>query len=224
MSSNSITIKHGNHRIYPCITDKKSELVNQIISQNSTLNILVVTSNNTKDIKDALEDKTILVKSDDELANEVELKCELLISYEIPKKATTYLSRVSHTTQKAVALVDLNEQKNLYPIETILGRTIKQEVIQGYEPQAIVEKKTAFTKSTKSQKKAQENEKKEFKKPNKWAKKDKKPNKFLGKDENGKAIFSGKSGDRNHRYDGTPKKTGRTINISKRALKKKEKD
>ena len=54
-------------------------------------------------------------------------------------------------------------------------------------------------------------------------KKKKAPNKFLGKDENGKAIFSGKSGERNHRYDGTPKdrynapkKVGKAIKIKSR--------
>ena len=72
--------------------------------------------------------------------------------------------------------------------------------------------------------------KKDFKKSDKddkWAKKKKEPNKYLGKDENGKAIFSGKSGERNHRHDGTtrdasypPKKVGRKINI--KSLKKSE--
>jgi hypothetical protein len=57
----------------------------------------------------------------------------------------------------------------------------------------------------------------------------KKDNKFLGKDENGKALFSGKSGERNHRYDGSTapreesvKKTGKSINI--KALKEKPKE
>ena len=60
----------------------------------------------------------------------------------------------------------------------------------------------------------------------KWAKKKKAPNKFLGKDENGKAIFSGKSGERNHRYDGTPRdqydaprKVGKKISIKARKPK-----
>lgn len=58
----------------------------------------------------------------------------------------------------------------------------------------------------------------------------KKTNNFLGYDANGKAIFSGKSGDRNHKYDGTPKvaedkttkKTGKTFLIKE--LKKKDDD
>ena len=58
-----------------------------------------------------------------------------------------------------------------------------------------------------------------------WEKKERKENKFLGKDESGKAIFSGKSGDRNHRHDGTPKGkptklTGKKISI--KSLKKEE--
>ena len=63
-------------------------------------------------------------------------------------------------------------------------------------------------------------------KDDRWAKKKKAPNKYLGKDENGKAIFSGKSGERNHRYDGTPrdkwdapKKVGKKINIKARKPK-----
>ena len=63
-------------------------------------------------------------------------------------------------------------------------------------------------------------------KAKKWEKKDKGTNKFLGKDENGKALFSGKSGDRNHRHDGSqrekydaPKKVGRKIEIKARKPK-----
>ena len=77
---------------------------------------------------------------------------------------------------------------------------------------------------------SKDGKKKEFKKDfnksdsaGKWDKKKKEPNKFLGYDENGKAKFSGKSGDRNHRHDGTPKskwdapkKVGKKINIKAR--------
>jgi hypothetical protein len=78
--------------------------------------------------------------------------------------------------------------------------------------------------------------KKDFKKDSgkpesagKWDKQKKETNKFLGKDENGKAIFSGKSGERNHRHDGSakekfdaPKKVGRTINIKAREPKEEK--
>lgn len=60
----------------------------------------------------------------------------------------------------------------------------------------------------------------------------KEESKYLGKDDNGKAIFSGKTRDRNHRYDGTPrsetekretykpKKKGKSITV--KSLKPKE--
>ncbi len=60
----------------------------------------------------------------------------------------------------------------------------------------------------------------------KWDKKKKEPNKYLGKDDNGKAKFSGKSGERNHRFDGTPRdkwdaprKVGKKISIKARKPK-----
>jgi hypothetical protein len=149
----------------------------------------------------------------------------------------------------------------------LLGRAIKQEIIEGFEyPVVEKEKKSdrpAVKKMTKEQikdvakkrydEKTQEpketsykpkrdygdddkksydkgGQKKEFKKDfkksdssGKWDKKKKEENKFLGYDDNGKAKFSGKSGDRNHRHDGTPKdkwdapkKVGRKINIKAR--------
>ena len=76
---------------------------------------------------------------------------------------------------------------------------------------------------------SKDGKKKEFKKSDsagKWDKKKKEPNKFLGYDDNGKAKFSGKSGERNHRHDGTPrdkwdapKKVGKKINIKARKAK-----
>lgn len=75
--------------------------------------------------------------------------------------------------------------------------------------------------------KKEDNSKDAKSKDPRWEKKKKALNKFLGKDENGKAIFSGKDGARNHRFDGTPKEkvptpqnAGRKINI--KALKPKE--
>ena len=80
---------------------------------------------------------------------------------------------------------------------------------------------------------SKDGKKKDFKKDfnksdsaGKWDKKKKEPNKFLGKDENGKAIFSGKSGDRNHKFDGSkrekwdaPRKVGKKISIKARKPK-----
>ncbi|MCK4975215.1 MAG: hypothetical protein KAR81_08165, partial [Sulfurimonas sp.] len=108
------------------------------------------------------------------------------------------------------------------------------EIIEGFEYEEEQKLRVAPTKPTREYefKKEYEEKPESDKKPrrddktDKWEKKDKAPNKFLGKDENGKGIFSGKSGDRNHRYDGTPrdkysapKKVGRKINIKARKPK-----
>ena len=139
----------------------------------------------------------------------------------------------SCATEMALILLDAKEQSKLYPIETVLKRVIKQEIIEGFEyeqdlkltiAQEKPKREYAFKTDTEDKAKA---DKKPYDKSKQWGKKEKAPNKFLGKDENGKALFSGKSGDRNHRYDGTqkskynaPKKVGRKISI--KALKPKE--
>jgi len=246
MSINTITIKPNNHRVHPCPNDKKIELLNKIISQNSSDDILVVCSNNIDFIKEGIEDKTVKIIADKELVTSKEnISCKMLISYDIPIKAIVYMARVSKATQSAVILVDASEQKSLYPIEMLLGRSIKQEIIDDFtydvvkQPIKTETKKMSQTKIKEVAKKRYDakfqdekprnnDDKKDFKKrdfkksdsTDKWAKKKKEPNKFLGYDEKGKGKFSGKSGERNHRFDGKPKdrydaptKVGRKINI-----------
>ncbi len=272
MSADIITIKPNNHRVLHCPNEKKVELINQLVSQNSSADIIIVTSGEVQNIKDALENKDIVVMTDKEFVMSKDLTCEMLISFDVPDKAIIYSARVSKATDKAFLLLDEGEQKKLYPIEMLLGRAIKQEKVTGFEyaEKVVVEKEYTGRKMTKDQIKEEAKKrydkvtqpekpkydkpkreyngdaKKDFKsdkkpydkssrddRPNKnndnnWDKK-KRDNKFLGKDENGKALFSGKSGDRNHRHDGTqrdkwdaPKKVGRKINI--KALKKKEEE
>ena len=261
----STTIKPNNHRVHPCPNDKKLSLVNKLISENKNDKIIVVTSLDTKVVEEFLKDnnseelKNVQVIDDKTLIKDESITCDLLISLDVPGKAVIYIARLSHTTGRALLLINETEQKLLYPIETLLGRVIKQDIIEDFGYVVIEKPKTdsrpAPKRMTQSQikeeaKKRYDKEtgepepkkeyksddrkdfkkdfkrddkkdfKKDFKKDDKWAKKDKAPNKYLGKDENGKAIFSGKSGDRNHRHDGSqreagypPKKVGRKINI-----------
>ncbi len=258
MSNKQVTIKPNNHRVYQCPSEKKLELLNKIIAEHKGLNILVACSKEPQTILDALENKTIQVIEDRELIKQKELTCELLISFDLPIKNIVYMARIAKTTQKALILLSQSEQKELHQVEMLLGRALKQEVIEGFAyPQAPKKEETYGRKPlTKEQikevakqryeAKTQEPKEQDFdKKPkrdygdeekksydkygkknsfkksdsdDKWAKKKKAPNKFLGKDENGKAIFSGKSGDRNHHYNGTPK-VGKTINIKARKPK-----
>ena len=276
MSSAQSTIKPNNHRVHPCPNDKKLSLVNKLISDNRESKIIVVTSIDAKSVEDYLQNENsqalenVQVVDDKTLIKDENLTCDLLISLDVPGKAVIYMARLSHTTSRALLLINETEQKLLYPIETLLGRVIKQDIIEGFgyevkekpqtdsrpapkkmtQSQIKEEAKKRYDKQTGEPKPKREysNDKKDFKrddkkdfkrddkkdfkkdfnksdKDDKWAKKKKEPNKYLGKDENGKAIFSGKSGDRNHRYDGTPrdkwdapKKVGRKINI--KSLKK----
>lgn len=283
MSSNSITIKPNNHRIYQCPNDKKIELVNKIISENEKMDIVVACSCDVTAIREAIENKKVTVIEDRDLVKSKDLNCEMLISYDMPIKAIVYMARVAKATEKAILLLDVSEQKGLHDIEMLLGRAIKQDVIEGFAypvqekkpesdrpmrkmtPTQIKEEaKKRYDEKTKEPKEkaykpkrdygdkvngkaregalgyedkksySKDGQKKDFKKDfnksdsaGKWDKKKKEPNKFLGKDENGKAIFSGKSGDRNHRHDGSPKdkydapkKVGRKISI--KAMKPKE--
>ncbi len=316
MPSSTPTLKRHNHRIHPCQSEKKHELLNLLLKKNEGKNIIVVTC---ETIEKGENSKNVTFINDDDLLSAPELKAELLISYNLPDKAIAYMARIAHATSYALILLDQEEEKLLYPIETLIGRTIMQEPIEGFGPAIVVKQeiikkeyapreerkdfkprnsdfkgdkkkfgdrpsrddkprsakpfdrdekpgfKKPWDKDNKSAaKKPWDKDKKDdnkpgFKKPwdkddksvakKPWDKdkkddksgfkkpfdkdgksgfkkpydKDKKSSTFLGKDENGKAIFSGKSGDRNHRHDGSkresaPVLTGKKINI--KSLKK----
>ncbi|MFA5460794.1 MAG: hypothetical protein WC274_01790 [Sulfurimonas sp.] len=325
MSSTKIIIKHNKHRIHPCPNDKKLSLLTLLLEQNRTLNILVASSKDIELTKEVTEAKNVTVVNDDELVSQPDLMCDLLISYDLPS-ADIYMSRLSRAKEGAIILLDISEQQNLYPIETILKRVIRQDILVGYEyePQEkmkIAQKslqkeksvykfdpdasdkpsyektQTEYKKSfdkprfdkpkwDKPKRDAEGSERKTFDKPKfdkpkydkpkydkpkrdgenserkpfdkpkwdkpksdgesserkpfdkpkwdkpkydgekKYDKSGKKPNKFLGKDDSGKAKFSGKSGERNHKYDGkprenieAPKNVGRKITIKERKPK-----
>ncbi|MCW8894549.1 hypothetical protein [Sulfurimonas sp.] len=239
MSAKQITIKHNKHLVHPCPIDKKLSLLNLLITKYSDKQILVVRANSLDVIKEAVSEENVTILSDGEL-KDLTKSFEILISYDLPATPALYINRLFCATEMALILLDAKEQKKLYPIETVLKRVIKQEIIEGFEYEEDQKLKIAqkpIEKPKEYEFKKIYEEKPKFDKPKRekasgdkakqWEKKDKGQNKFLGKDENGKALFSGKSGERNHRYDGTPKekygapkKVGRKINI--KALKPKE--
>ena len=318
MPSTATTLKRHNHRVHPCKPEQKQELLNVLLQKNSDKTILVVTSNGAIDHVNDFKNVTIV--SDEDLEKSSDLTCELMISYNLPQKAILYMARIARSSEFAIILLDSEEQSLLYPIETLLGRTIMQETIQGFE--TIIQKAEPLKKEYKPRDDKREykprstdfkgekrefkprddkkeykprddkkeykpksadfqgekrefkprddkkeykprddkkeykprsadfqGEKKEYKprsteerndkkyadkrddkrpakkpynkdadKSKSWDKKETKGSKFLGKDEKGKALFSGKTGERNHRHDGTPKDfvpkvPGRKINI-----------
>ncbi|MDQ7045291.1 MAG: hypothetical protein Q9M32_05185 [Sulfurimonas sp.] len=258
MSDTTQTLKRHNHRAHPCKNDKKEELLALLLNQNDGKKIIVVTA---EESKLTTEQTNVSIVSDRELYKNPDMRCALLISYDVPDKAIVYISRITKSDSHALILLDPSEEKLLHAIETLNGRTIMQERIEGFSEEIIEkvaqptrkdfdpreERKREFISRDDKPKRNYDDkkpygkkdygdkksfgdkkpyEKKSFsddKKP--WDKKEKQDNKFIGKDENGKAIFSGKSGDRNHSYDGTPrprapKLTGKKISI--KTLNKKD--
>ena len=228
MPSQTPTLKRHNHRVHPCKDEKKESLLQLLLNQNNDKNIIVVTSL-TSEL--TTEHKNVTILSDEELIVIPDLQCEMLISYDLPSKAIKYMARIAHTSTYALILVNPSEEKLLHPIETLIGRTLMQELIEGFSEVVIAKtaqptKKDFDPREDRKRKFLDDGEKpKKFSKDKKpWEKKERQENKFLGKDENGKAIFSGKSGDRNHHFDGTsktktPKLTGKTISIKGKTKK-----
>lgn len=260
MPSN-ITIKHANHKILPVTQEKKLSLLQLLLEENQDKSIAIFSSDieSLKQANLSHSNLTLLSDTTDE-------KFDIVISYEINQDAQIYLARVAQATMSMFLILLESEQNALYPIEVILGRTIKQEIKEGFgypipEPkeertfkkQDFSREKKPYDKDKKpfsgerkpydKDKKPYSGEKKPYDPDRKPYDKDKKPysaekkpydaskkktNNFLGYDANGKAMFSGKSGDRNHKYDGTQKgaedralkKTGKTFLIKE--LKKKE--
>ena len=228
----STPIKRQNHRIHPCNTDRKNELIQFLIGQYSGKNILIVTSNDTKELSTLLNGAIIL--NDAELAQKPDLRCDVLISYDLPEKAIIYMSRFARASEYALIVMDAEDQKRLYPIELLNGRTIIQEEIKGFEPDfgiAVENVQKAQVKAEKEARKeyfAIQDAKKKESRPKREGRPERKrddaprsdrrpPRKeedgssanakprYLGKDENGKPIFEGKTRERNHYFDGTPR-------------------
>ena len=131
--SMSSTIKRHNHRIHPCNTSRKNELLEHLIAQHSGSDILIITAGDPERIT-FTAGTNITILSDTALAQSGELKCDILISYDLPEKAIVYMSRFARAREHALVLLDAEDQKFLYGIETLLGRTIIQESISGFEP------------------------------------------------------------------------------------------
>lgn len=129
----SSTIKRQNHRIHPCSTARKTELLNFVISQNPARSILIVTANDKKAI-DIAQTKDITLVSDSDLVQPSETMYDIVISYDLPDKAIIYMTRYARAKEFAIILLGAEDQKNLYAIETLFGRTITQEPIAGFEP------------------------------------------------------------------------------------------
>jgi hypothetical protein len=215
LSKQNITIKPNNHRVHPCPNGRKIELINNIISRNNNKNIVLISSSSKDMLIQNIDAPNVSILSDKEFITNEDLSCEFLISYDLADSAQIYLARVAKATEMAIILLDASEATKLYPIETLLGRVIKEEIIEGYEPVKVKFEKPFAKKISKEKikdiaKKRYEDKtfdkpKQEFEKPKKEFKKDfkKSSDKFGDKD-------------RKETTYKKPKKVGKTITIKER--------
>jgi len=199
MSSINHTIKRYNHRMHPCSTSKKQDLLKHLVDLYQDKSILVISDANTKATE--IEDKNMTLCDDDALKSMGDRKWDVVISFDLPKDPQDYVKRLSFANIMALIIADEREQGTLFLIETLLGKNLTRESIEGFS-EAIAEPKKESTPPKDEQR--WNMPKKQHDRPSKPY--DKKKNAtYMGKDENGKAIFSAKSKERNHRYDGTPR-------------------
>ena len=178
MSSSTISFKRHNHRLYPCETPRKQELLKHLLSLHEDKSILIISADNTATTE--IEDKNITLSNDAGLAQMPDRKWDILISFEVPSDAENYVKRLSCATQMALLIADeMKEKTLLYPIEALLERTIARETLSGFEPKVVAVRHEARHRPTASQQREAE------KNPPKSGASDKKPSQ------------------RNHRYDGT---------------------
>lgn len=203
-------IKRQNHRIHPCTSSQKIDLIRFLIARYAGKSVLVITSDGVSEVADGLDTSGAEVFSDSGLKEGTQF--DVVISYDLPEDVAVYLSRLTHSREFAFVVMDAEDEKRLYPIELQLGRTIVREIVKGFEPESETEAMSGRRERSASKKREGEKQprppRKEGAKKEENAQKrssyGSKP-KFTGKDESGKAMFEGKTRDRNHYIDGTPR-------------------
>jgi len=124
-----ISIKHNKHRAYPVNTDKKIQLLQYIIKENISKSIIIVSTEENSEIKEAINEENVKILDDKTLYKDKELKADLIISFDVPEKSIVYISRLSHSNDAAIVLLSKEQENLLYSVETLLGRAIKQEIL-----------------------------------------------------------------------------------------------
>ncbi|MCJ7766748.1 MAG: hypothetical protein MUP09_12575 [Thiovulaceae bacterium] len=219
MSSTTITIKRHNHRVHPCDRNQKLALLKHLIALHSDKEIVIIAARDISELELELDADNISLKSDKELIENTKVQCDMIISLDLAQSPESYIKRLNQTNTYALLLADDQEQQELYKIETLMKRTLTKEFVSGFEPrshrQAEAEAKGLKVRQALNTDKQAQRDDKRARQQNGPSSKKREESKYLGKDENGKPIFSGKSRERNHRHDGTPKNESEKQNTPK---------
>jgi hypothetical protein len=209
VSSTTITIKRFNHRVHPCDRSQKLALLKHLVALHSDKEIVIIAARDIAELEQELDADNVTLKSDKELIENTKFQCDMIISLDLAENPESYIKRLSQTKTFALLLADDKEQQELYEIETVMKRTLTKEIISGFEPVshklAEAETKGLKVRQALNIEKQTLRDDKRARQQNGPSSKKREESKYLGKDENGKPIFSGKSRERNHRHDGTPK-------------------
>lgn len=247
-----ISIKHNKHHIYQCPNDKKILLLSLLIIQNSNLSVVVVSSQNNEELKKFQTSTITIFNDEELINSDIKydlvISYDLPNSVDtyikrLSKALQSAITLIDKSEQKDLYPIE-TALKRVIKQEIISGFEY-EKILEVEKPKKSFEKKVfdkpKFDKPKRDNRKPfdkpksekfKKDDKKPFNKPKEkmdlkekkvdWQNKDKKQNKFLGKDENGKAIFSSKSGDRNHKYDGTKKDTKSQKPIKKIAIQSRK--
>ena len=205
-----VALKRRNHRLLLCEDTRKPDLLALLIESHQDKHIAVVTSG---DAAALAVPANVTVLSDDALPEKGAASFDLIISYDLPAAPQRYLERLALADDTALALLGDADRAHLLGIETLLGRAVSQERPEGFAPELPAapkpKPKARRLPGEKGQAPREKRaEKAPFKKEagtgQKRMPKASGVSRYIGTDENGKPMFSDKTGERNHRKDGRP--------------------
>ncbi|PHR52966.1 MAG: hypothetical protein COA44_15765 [Arcobacter sp.] len=143
------SIKRHNHKVHPCDAHRKQNLLKHLIDVHENKKILVLSKANTSTTE--IEDKNLTLSNDAELSTLEEGSFDILISFDLPNDPDIYMKRLAYANTLALILVTDAEEAKLYPIETLLGKNLPRESVQGYEVLRSQKKKNPPHRPTKAQ-------------------------------------------------------------------------
>ncbi|MDH4945085.1 hypothetical protein [Sulfurimonas sp. C5] len=156
-------------------------MLTQLISHYADKSILIAVSHKENLSLESAENITVM--TDDEIDAQ---QFDLVIHADLPAKASQYIKRLSCAKELSIGLLLQEESQLLYQIETLLGRTIPQKYLEGFEPVKTVQKEFPKQNDRPSKNRSEYNQKQRHEKK-----------KF------GKPADPDKRRQRNHHKDGT---------------------
>lgn len=148
MSLEIVTVKPHAHLLHPCDAHRKEALLAFLCARHEGAKILVV-SNTDLNLPEG-----VTLCSHAQLGTYEPYGFDVLISMDVPEDPAVYIARLAYTKTWAHLIADDKEQLHLYAIETLLKRTLKKEVIEGFEPNSLIEaQKTAQMAQAKKERK-----------------------------------------------------------------------